>query len=89
MIVDCFDILTSLTQTEEGSIKLVDYGSITALSEVITEQLRGRSVLCFLYNIVFAWNSHCLSLIIHYPYILLRITTILQFFQDNEKKCEQ
>ena len=50
MIVDCFDILTSLTQTEEGSIKLVDYGSITALSEVITKQLRGRSVLCYLYN---------------------------------------
>lgn len=60
MVVDCIDILTSLAQTEEGSIKLVDYGSITALSEVITKQLRGRSVLCYLYNIVLTWNSYCL-----------------------------
>lgn len=44
MIIDCYDLLSAFAQTEEGSIKLVDYGTVTALSEVITKHLPGRSL---------------------------------------------
>ena len=87
MIIDCFDILTSLTQTEEGSIKLVDYGSITALSEVITKQLRGcdkgqgvlRSVLHFCGE--YAWKKDAPSM----HMILEHFCKQFDTFQDETK----
>lgn len=87
MVDDCYDLLTALTQTEEGAIKLVEFGTITALSEVITKQLysyeKAQSMLQSLLHFCgeYAWKKDAPSMHL----ILEHFCKQLDTFQDERK----
>lgn len=87
MIIDCYDLLSAFAQTEEGSIKLVDYGTVTALSEVITKHLsgceKGQVILQSVLQLCgdYAWKKDTPSMQV----VLEHFCNQLETFQDERK----
>ncbi|XP_052061318.1 neurochondrin-like [Mytilus californianus] len=87
MIIDCYDLLSAFAQTEEGSIKLVDYGTVTALSEVITKHLpgceKGQVILQSVLHLCgdYAWKKDTPSMQV----VLEHFCNQLETFQDERK----
>ncbi|CAG2207008.1 unnamed protein product [Mytilus edulis] len=87
MIIDCYDLLSAFAQTEEGSIKLVDYGTVTALSEVITKHLpgceKGQIILQSVLQLCgdYSWKKDTPSMQV----VLEHFCKQLETFQDERK----